>query len=110
MKHYAIDQWADFTQGLLAEPEHTRLEAHLKGGCQECLLLWAFTTKLIATCTGLATDPVPESAVRLALAIFPVQVRLKRPKKLGSEPTSAKSRRSCKRASAKQMQGGEKLG
>jgi hypothetical protein len=74
MKHYAIDQWADFTRGLLADGERTQMQAHLEGACQKCHLLWKFTTKLNATCTSLATDPVPESTVRLARAIFPVRV------------------------------------
>jgi hypothetical protein len=74
MKHYAIDQWADFSRGLLADGEQAQMQAHFEGGCQKCRLLWNFTTKLSATCTSLATDPVPESTVRLARAIFPVRV------------------------------------
>ena len=74
MKHYAIDQWADFTRGLAADGEQTRMQEHLDGGCEKCRLLWQFTSKLSATCTSLATDPVPESAVRLARAIFPIHV------------------------------------
>jgi len=74
MKHYAIDQWADFTRGLPADGEQTQMQTHLEGGCEKCRILWKFTTRLNATCTSLATDPVPESTVRLARAIFPVQV------------------------------------
>jgi hypothetical protein len=74
MKHYAIDQWADFTRGLLAGEAQTQMQAHLDSGCQKCRPLWDFTTKLTVTCNRLATDPVPEPAVRLARAIFPVRV------------------------------------
>ena len=50
------------------------MQAHLHEGCPQCLPLWDFTTKLRMTCTSLAADPVPETAVRLARAIFPVRV------------------------------------
>lgn len=80
MKHYAIHQWADFTRGLLADEEGTQMQAHLQSGCEECRQLWDFTTKLTVACANLATDPVPESTVRLARAIFPVRVN-DRPKR-----------------------------
>jgi len=80
MKHYAIDQWADFTRGLLANEERSQMQAHLEGGCHQCRPLWDFTTKLGVTCTRLASDDVPESMVRLARAIFPVRVH-DRPKR-----------------------------
>ena len=74
MKHYAIDQWADCTRGLLADREQEQMQAHLVGGCLKCRVLWDFTTKLGYICDSIATSPVPESALRLARAIFPVQV------------------------------------
>jgi hypothetical protein len=74
MKHYAIDQWADLTRGLIADEEGTQMQAHLQSGCQKCRQLSDFTTKLTVTCASLAADPVPESTVRLARAIFPVRV------------------------------------
>lgn len=72
MKHYAIDQWADVTRGLLTDEEGAQMQVH-ESGCQKCHQLSDFTTKLTVTCTNLATDPVPESTVRLARAIFQVQ-------------------------------------
>jgi len=75
MKHYAIDQWADFARGVVPEQQRTEMQGHLDGGCRKCRGLSDFTTKLAATWTGLATNPVPESAVRLARAIFPVRVQ-----------------------------------
>jgi hypothetical protein len=80
MKHYTIDQWADFTRGVLAEEQRTPMQGHLDSGCQKCRQLSDFTAKLAVACTGLAMDPVPESAVRLAGAIFPVRVQ-DRPKR-----------------------------
>ncbi len=74
MKHYGIDQWADFTRGLLAGEQGTQMQGHLQSGCQKCRHLSDFTTMLAATCPALDTHPVPESTVRLARAIFPVRV------------------------------------
>ena len=75
MKHYAIDQWADFTRGLAGKQERTEMQAHLQTGCPKCRRLAEFNTKLTATCNSLASDKVPESIVRLARAIFPAQVK-----------------------------------
>ena len=80
MKHYAIDQWADFTRGLLTGEQRTQMQGHLQSGCQKCRQLSDFTTELAETCTSLAANPVPESTVRLARAIFPVRVQ-DRPKR-----------------------------
>ena len=72
MKHYAIDQWADFTRGLKAGAELAEMKGHLESGCAKCRELSEFTAKLAATCSSLAVDAVPESTVRLARAIFPI--------------------------------------
>jgi hypothetical protein len=80
MKHYAIDQWADFTRGLKAGAELAEMQGHLQSGCAKCRELSEFTTKLGATCSSLAADAVPESTVRLARAIFPIQAN-DRPKR-----------------------------
>jgi hypothetical protein len=74
MKHYAIDQWGDFTRGLVAGEERRQMQAHLQSGCGKCRQLSDFTERLTATCTSLAADNIPESTVRLARAIFPVRV------------------------------------
>jgi hypothetical protein len=71
--HYAIDQWADFTRGLVHGAELAAMQGHLGSGCVKCRELSEFTTKLGATCSSLANDAVPESAIRLARAIFPVR-------------------------------------
>src|ERR1039457_6380253 len=80
MKHYYIDQWVDFTRGLLTGEKRTQMQGHLDSGCQKCRQLSDFTATLAVTCTGLATNPVPESTVRLARAISPVRVH-DRPKR-----------------------------
>jgi hypothetical protein len=80
MKHYAIDQWADFTRGLKAGAELAEMQAHLESGCAKCRELSEFTTRLRVTCDRLAVVAVPESTVHLARAVFPIQ-RKDRPKR-----------------------------
>jgi len=80
MKHYAIDQWADFTRGLLADLVRQEMQTHLSGGCEKCRELSEFTAKLTETCTSLTKDPVPAYMVRMARAIFPVRMQ-NRPKR-----------------------------
>ena len=75
MKHYAIEQWADFTRGLAGKEERTEMQAHLQNGCPRCRRLADFSSRLTATCISLATDKVPEAIVRLARAIFPAPVQ-----------------------------------
>jgi hypothetical protein len=74
MKHYLIEEWVDFSRGLAADAKRERMDAHLAGGCEQCRRLSALTTRLVATCGSLRRFQVPESAVRLARAIFPARV------------------------------------
>ena len=73
MKHYGIEQWADFTRGLSGLNEHHEMTAHLASGCENCRELAEFTKKLQVTCNSLAVQEVPEAAVRLARSLFPVR-------------------------------------
>uniref|UniRef100_Q021G3 Uncharacterized protein n=1 Tax=Solibacter usitatus (strain Ellin6076) TaxID=234267 RepID=Q021G3_SOLUE len=75
MKHYAIDEWVDFTRGTVAGDDAAQMLAHLRSGCMDCGRLSEFTSKLSMTCTGLASAEVPEASLRLARAIFPVRMQ-----------------------------------
>ncbi|HTS64853.1 MAG TPA: hypothetical protein VMH28_22675 [Candidatus Acidoferrales bacterium] len=48
------------------------MSAHLASGCPGCSGLADFTGKLARTCIGLSQAAMPESAMRMARAIFPV--------------------------------------
>jgi len=78
--HYSIDQWADFTRGILADVVRREMQTHLDDGCAKCRELSDFTSRLTETCTSLTKDPVPDYMVRLARAIFPVRMQ-DRPKR-----------------------------
>jgi hypothetical protein len=70
MNHYAIDQWVDFNRGLLTAEYSTQMQGHLQNGCRKCRDL----SDLTSSGASMAANPVPESAVRPARAIFPVPV------------------------------------
>ena len=74
MSHYAIDQWVDFSRGLLGLENRTAMLAHLDTGCAACAQLSKFTSDLTETCAGVAEVRIPDSALRLARAIFPYHV------------------------------------
>ena len=75
MKHYGIEQWADFIRGLSNTNEQDEMTAHLGSGCDNCRRLAEFTKKVHATCSSLAAQQVPDSTVRMARSIFPVRAR-----------------------------------
>jgi hypothetical protein len=74
MNHYAIDEWVDFSRGLVTDGDGARMRAHLAAGCADCRHLSEFTTKLAHACSNTAAAQVPESALRMARAIFPVRL------------------------------------
>jgi hypothetical protein len=74
MKHYTIEKWVDFFRGLTATEERAEMELHLASGCEECQSLSRLTSRLVDTSRNLASTEVPDYAMRLARAIFPVRV------------------------------------
>jgi hypothetical protein len=88
MKHYAIDEWADFSRGIVPAGERMQMEAHLGSGCATCRGLSEFSSKLTSTCGAMSGVQVPESVFRLARAIFPVRM-LDRPRRGNRLPIEA---------------------
>jgi len=75
MNHFGIDRWADFSRGVVNATDAAQMRAHLADGCTDCARLAGFTRNLAETCARSASTHVPESALRLARAIFPVRVQ-----------------------------------
>ncbi|MDE3168247.1 MAG: hypothetical protein KGN36_20760 [Acidobacteriota bacterium] len=73
MKHYDIERWVDFARNLVRVEERTEMNGHLSAGCIRCRSLAGLSEKLTAVCANLPASQVPDHAVRLARAIFPVQ-------------------------------------
>jgi hypothetical protein len=80
MKHYSIEQWVDYSRALVAPAERDRMQSHLADGCTGCDRLSMLTARLAGTCTSLSQVEIPEHAVRIARAIFPVRTP-ERPKR-----------------------------
>lgn len=71
--HYALDEWVDFTRGLVAPETHASMARHLATGCIRCRENADFCAKVGQACRRLSAEPVPESVIRRAKAIFPVR-------------------------------------
>jgi hypothetical protein len=74
MRHYALDQWIDFTRELAAPEERARMAEHLATGCDRCRRDADFCAQVNHVCQRLETQHVPEYVTRLARAIFPFRV------------------------------------
>jgi hypothetical protein len=74
MKHYTIERWVDYSRNLVGTEERAQMQQHLADNCRECGELSLLMAKLSATCESMQAVQVPDSALRLARAIFPVRV------------------------------------
>jgi hypothetical protein len=73
MTHYGIVQWVDFARGVAPEDDTLRMREHLAAGCPDCRQVVAFCERVAGVCQAMAAQPVPESAVCCARAIFTVR-------------------------------------
>jgi hypothetical protein len=74
MKHYTIEQWVDYCRNLGEVEPRAQMHVHLAEGCKDCHRLWAVSAKLVATCGTMDAIEVPDYALRMARAIFPVRI------------------------------------
>ncbi len=73
MTHYGIVEWVDFARGVASEDDRARMQEHLAAGCPECAQVVAFCERVTSVCRAIADQPVPDSVVRCARAIFTVR-------------------------------------
>src|ERR1017187_9791842 len=74
MKHFGIAQWVDFARGFAADGGRAEMQDHLSSGCAECRQIVEFCERVAAISRDMANRQVPESAARLARAIFQPRV------------------------------------
>ena len=72
MSHYPLDQWIDFTRGLGASWQRTRMAEHLDSRCGQCRRNAEFCAHVSQVCQRLKRQRVPEPVISLARTIFPV--------------------------------------
>jgi hypothetical protein len=81
MKHYDQAQWLQFLRAELDPELHAAMQRHLDTPCGKCSTTLSLLRKIEATAQADAQLDVPESAVRIARAIFalnkPQEVQLK---------------------------------
>jgi hypothetical protein len=73
MKHYAIEQWVDYSRGLGETELREEMREHLANGCPDCHRLNDLSTRLFSTCVTIKAIEVPDYALRTARAIFPAR-------------------------------------
>ena len=71
-RHFDITAWTDFARDLVAGPARDAMQVHLDAGCDTCRQRVAVARTMVAFAEAEAGQVPPESAVRLARAIFPM--------------------------------------
>lgn len=72
MKHFAAERWVDFVRGLVAEPEHGSMVAHLSAGCQKCQRMAGVMASLVGTAAAASRyEPPREVAGRVTTLYAP---------------------------------------
>jgi hypothetical protein len=70
MTHYNLGQWVDFSRGLARDINRSAMEAHLSKGCARCRRIVEMLGSVAAFGSAQAENEPPESALRLARAIY----------------------------------------
>jgi hypothetical protein len=68
MKHFDIEQWADFSRGVASEADRSSMERHLASGCTRCNRI-VHLLRGVAAVVGSEYEP-PASVVRTAKALY----------------------------------------
>ena len=69
MKHFDINDWADFARGTATEADRAAMETHLTAGCRRCNATLAFVKRVVAATQADSLYGPPEAVVRYAKAI-----------------------------------------
>ncbi|HUY15908.1 MAG TPA: hypothetical protein VMX16_20100 [Terriglobia bacterium] len=72
MKHFGVEGWIDFVQGVRAKKEQLIMQRHLRDGCQKCEAIVMTLQRLQEVMKSDAAYEPPAYAARQARAIFPL--------------------------------------
>jgi len=75
MRHFSIEQWADFALQVIGEDEKTAMQAHLETGCKPCTKVLHLWTRVRQAADRESTYQPPESAVRSVKGMGAIHVR-----------------------------------
>lgn len=70
MTHFHIGQWVDFSRGLDAAIDRPSMESHLASGCERCRRVVDVLSGISRIARGERDVEPPETALRLARAIY----------------------------------------
>jgi hypothetical protein len=72
MKHFALEDWADFMREVVEPLQRAAMQRHLDEGCKRCLRAVAVWQSVLDVARQEANNQPPESAVRAAKAYYGV--------------------------------------
>ncbi len=70
MKHFSIEQWIDFVNGVSAKPAQQDMQKHLDSGCKQCAGAVALWQKVLRSAAEESRFDPPTDTVRLVKAAF----------------------------------------
>jgi len=70
MKHFMTEKWIDFANEVVSASERELMEKHLKTGCKRCLETVSTWQRVKKSAVTEGNYQPPESAVRMAKAVF----------------------------------------
>jgi hypothetical protein len=70
MKHFSLEEWADFVRGAGDDPSRAAMAAHLDAGCARCAQAVGMLQRTAQVMTADEQNPVPDHAIRQARAVF----------------------------------------
>ena len=70
MKHFSIEDWADFVRGVANKESQVAMAAHLETGCRRCTETAAVLQRAAQVMAAESQVEIPEHVIRRARAIF----------------------------------------
>jgi anti-sigma factor RsiW len=70
VKHFSLDEWADFVRGATTASQAAAMQKHLNGDCRECKKTVDAWTAIVAFAEREAANEPPADAVRVATSYF----------------------------------------
>jgi hypothetical protein len=70
MEHFSVEKWIDFVNQAVTSYEKQQMEMHLNGGCESCQKTVSLWQRVRSSAAEEGKYQPPESAVRIAKAVF----------------------------------------
>lgn len=77
MRHFSLEQWADFARGVVGEDKKAAMQTHLQSGCKPCAKILGTWTRVRKAATREKAYQPPESAVRTVKGLGAIHIPAK---------------------------------